>query len=111
MYGVVDNLVSGFTFGDLYILPFDPYRFLYFKNSTIDSLVALTSQLDIAKQTGLFIIPFSNYPLICSGESSNCLSILANMRKYFAAMLDAGVSLYIGAHSHEYERIYPYNQN
>ena len=111
MYGVVDNLVSGFTFGDLYILPFDPYRFLYFKNSTIDSLVALKSQLDIAKQTGLFIIPFSHYPLVCSGESSNCLSILANMRKYFAAMLDAGVSLYMGAHSHEYERIYPYNQN
>jgi hypothetical protein len=102
MYGIIDNLVTGFAFGDLYVLPFDPYRYLYSKNSTIDSLQALTSQLSIAKKTGLFIIPFSHYPLICSGESSNCQSILANMQNYFAAMIDAGVSLYMGAHSHEY---------
>lgn len=107
----MDNLVTGFPFGDLYLLPFDPYRFLYNKTSTIDPLVALQSQLAIAKKTGLFVIPFSHYPLICSGESSNCLSILANMKSYFKAMLDAGVSLYMGAHAHEYERIYPYNSD
>ncbi len=107
----MDNLVTGFAFGDIYILPFDPYRFLYFQNSTIDSLVALKSQLAIAQRTGLFIIPFSHYPLVCSGESSNCQSILANMREYYGAMLDAGVSLYLGAHANVYERIYPYNKN
>lgn len=102
MYGIVDNLVTGFPFGDLYFLPFDPYRFLYSKNSSIDSLEALKNQLSIAKKTGLFIVPSSHYPLICSGESSNCQSILANMQKYFEAMIDADVSLYLGAHSHEY---------
>jgi len=62
----------------------------------------LTTQLSIAKNSGLFIVPFSHYSLICSGESSNCQSILANMQKYFAAMIDAGVSLYMGAHAHDY---------
>lgn len=30
------------------------------------------------------------------------------MHPYFDAMLDVGVSLYIGAHTHDYERTYPY---
>lgn len=30
------------------------------------------------------------------------------MHPYFDSMLDAGVSLYIGAHTHDYERTYPY---
>jgi len=33
------------------------------------------------------------------------------MFTYFNAMIDAGVSLYIGAHTHDYERTYPYFSN
>ena len=33
------------------------------------------------------------------------------MYTYFNAMLDVGVSLYIGAHTHDYERTYPYFSN
>lgn len=30
------------------------------------------------------------------------------MHDYFDAMIDNGVSLYVGAHTHSYERNYPY---
>lgn len=105
------NLVTGFQFGDSYFLLFDPYNFVYFKNETINSLEALKSQLVIAKATGLFVIPVSHYPLVCSGESDFCQQRLARMYPYFDSMLAAGVSLYLGAHTHDYERTYPYTGN
>ena len=33
------------------------------------------------------------------------------MYPYFNAMIDAGSSLYLGAHTHDYERTYPYFKN
>lgn len=102
LYGVNTDLATGFQFGSAYILVFDPYNFVYFKNETINSLDALKNRLAIAQATGLFTIPFSHYPLVCSGEALFCKSRLMRMHPYFDAMLDAGVSLYIGAHTHDY---------
>lgn len=31
LYGVENNLTSGLLFGPTYLLPFDPYNFVYFK--------------------------------------------------------------------------------
>lgn len=58
-----------------------------------------------------FVIPFSHYPLVCSGEALFCQARLARMYPYFDAMLNSGVSLYLGAHTHDYERTYPYFHN
>lgn len=41
LYGVNIDLATGFRFGSAYILLFDPYNFVYFKNETINSLAAL----------------------------------------------------------------------
>lgn len=111
LYGVETNLTSGLLLGTAYLLPFDPYNFVYFKQEPIDSLAALEDQLAAAVDSELFVIPFSHYPLVCSGEALFCKERLARMYPYFDAMLDAGVSLYLGAHTHDYERAYPYFHN
>jgi hypothetical protein len=53
-------------------------------------------------------MPCSHYPLICSGEYSECFSEFLVLHDYFDSMIDSGVSLYVGAHTHSYERNYPY---
>ena len=111
VYGIDAKLTSGFQFADLYFTLFDPFNFVYFKEETINSLDALTSQLAIGKETGLFMIPVSHYPLVCSGEALFCQDRLLRMYPYFHAMIDAGSCLYLGAHTHDYERTYPYFKN
>ena len=36
---------------------------------------------------------------------------MTKLQEYFDFMIDSGVSLYIGAHTHSYERSYPYYRN
>lgn len=104
-------MATGFQFGDTYILPFDPYNVAYGKPEEKSSLQALEAQLAIAKSTGLFTIPMSHYPVTCSGESSVCQAVLAELHVFFDTMIKYGASFYAGAHAHVYERIYPYFAN
>lgn len=64
-----------------------------------------------AKKSNKFIIPTSHYPLACSGTSKNCKNDRTKMKSYWDAMFAAKVSLYLGAHYHTYQRIYPYLAN
>lgn len=50
----------------------------------------------------------SHYPLACSGNSKFCTKDRQVLKAYWQAMLDQGVSLYLGAHWHVYQRLYPY---
>jgi hypothetical protein len=57
------------------------------------------------------IIPMSHYPLICSGGATDCVSDIKTLKSYFDLMFKANIGLYLGAHYHTYERIYPYCSN
>jgi len=97
--------------GNLFLAPFDPTNLLYIditnKNSSYD---ALKTQLKIGKNTSRFVVPYSHYPLICNGAPP-CPKNFKILQKHFDLMLHEGCSLYIGAHSHSYERIYPYQSD
>jgi hypothetical protein len=108
VYNITDNTATGFPFGDCYYVLYDPFRILYFEQETVSSLEALQEVLDTAEQSNLFIVPMSHYPIMCNGETSRCQAQNFLLRDYFTAMENAGVSLYFGAHAHEYNRIYPY---
>ncbi len=62
-------------------------------------------------QSGRFILPYSHYPLSCSAEYERCADGMLKLQSDFDFMIDSGVSLYIGAHTHSYERSYPYYRN
>lgn len=64
--------------------------------------------LDSAKASDKFIVPSSHYPLACSGTSKNCKNDQKDLQTYWQAMHDSKVSLYLGAHYHTYQRIFPY---
>jgi hypothetical protein len=49
--------------------------------------------------------------LICSGGAADCTNDTKILKDYFDAMFEKNVALYLGAHYHTYERIYPYCQN
>jgi hypothetical protein len=53
-------------------------------------------------------IAASHYPLMCSYGSKNCSNLNQTLQGFFEAMNDYGYSMYIGAHTHTYERLYPY---
>ena len=65
----------------------------------------------MAEESGLFIIAMSHYPVACNGEHERCVQQNGQLAQYFEAMFNAGVSLYVGAHAHEYNRVYPYYKN
>jgi hypothetical protein len=98
-------------FVSFYLTLFDPYNIIYDKSETISSLDALKVELAKGVSSGRFIIPYSHYSLICSGEFYECSGNFARLQDYFDAMLESGVSLYVGAHTHSYERNYPYFKN
>jgi hypothetical protein len=109
LYGLDTNLASHLELGPLYLLPFDPFQILLGKKVTKDPCIEkFTSAMAAAKKAKKFIVPTSHYPLACSGTSKNCKNDRADLKLYWDAMFDAGVSLYIGAHYHTYQRAYPY---
>jgi hypothetical protein len=74
------------------------------KDPTFDNFFGA---LKTATNSGRYVVPFSHYPLVCSGAKF-CLKDRAIMNKYWKAMFDSKVTLYIGAHYHTYQRIFPY---
>ncbi len=56
------------------------------------------------------MVPASHYPLACSGTSKNCNNDRTLMKSYWDSMLENSVSLYLGAHYHSYQRLYPYTK-
>ncbi len=58
-----------------------------------------------------FTVSFAHYPLLCSSSAANCKNDKTLLKDYFDLMFDNKVNLYIGAHHHTYERIYPYYQD
>ena len=116
MYSLDTKLLVGLSLGSIYLVAFDPYFLLY--NTT----KGITNQNDhLAEQfelmlkdkqgKGQFITPISHYPLVCSGSSSFCRKCRTILKDFWASMLNHGVSLYLGAHWHTYQRIYPYLKN
>jgi hypothetical protein len=109
MYNLDTELATHIELGPLYILPFDPFQILLGKKVTKDPCIdKFLSVMGEAKKSNKFILPTSHYPLACSGTSKNCKNDRKDMSTYWNAMFDAGVSLYIGAHYHTYQRAYPY---
>lgn len=109
MYGLDTELATHIELGSLYILPFDPFQILLGKKVTKDPCIdKFVSVIGEAKKSNKFIVPTSHYPLACSGTSKNCKNDRKDLQTYWNAMFDAGVSLYIGAHYHTYQRAYPY---
>ena len=98
--------------GSTYFINFDPFNLLYAQESNTDDIFnGVNNLLKKTKNNGQFVIPISHYPLVCSGSSSFCTKCRTTLKDYWMAMLDNGVSLYIGAHWHTYQRIYPYYPN
>ena len=112
LYGLDKLFFTGLTLGSTYLINFDPFDLLYSKSSGSDDIFnGVNDLLKKTKDNGQFVIPISHYPLVCSGSSSFCTKCRTDMKDYWMAMLDNGVSLYIGAHYHTYQRIYPYYPN
>lgn len=108
LYGLDTTLASGLSIGSLFLLPYDPYFLLYGKPQPTSVLNALKLQLQKGAESKRYIIPFAHFPVICSAEYPRCESNRVIMQDLFDAMIDSGVSLQVGAHTHSYERSYPY---
>lgn len=109
LYGLDTTLATGLQLGSIYLLAFDPYQVLFNKKITTDpAFQPFMNQLESAKKQGRFVLPTSHYPLACSGTSKNCKNDRKEMKAYWDAMLHNKVSLYLGAHYHTYQRIFPY---
>jgi hypothetical protein len=67
IYGLDKKLATGLSFGSLFLVPFDPFNIIYGYTEPLSSLEALRTELERGARTDRFIIPFSHYPLICSG--------------------------------------------
>lgn len=109
MYNLDTDLATHIELGPLYLLPFDPFQILLGKKVTKDPCIdKFLSVMGEAKKAKKFILPTSHYPLACSGTSKNCKNDRVDLKAYWEAMFNAGVSFYIGAHYHTYQRAYPY---
>lgn len=109
LYNLDIDLATHLELGSLYLLPFDPFQILLGKKVTKDPCIGkFTSVMAEAKKSNKFILPTSHYPLACSGTSKNCKNDRVDLKAYWEEMFNAGVSLYIGAHYHTYQRAYPY---
>lgn len=113
MYGVDTEMAVALNLGALRLLAFDTYPLLYKKVTPAQdkTLPLFTALLAEAVRTGQFVLPSSHYPLACSGTSANCKNDRRDMQPYWEEMIDSGVSLYIGAHYHTYQRLFPYLRN
>ena len=54
--------------GSLFLIPFDPFKEVYGVKYTKSSYEALNKQLIAGQASGRFVVPFSHYAMICSGE-------------------------------------------
>ena len=102
MYRVDDDLAAGLYLGSLFVLPFDPFKEVYGIERKKDSYDTLVEQLKLGRESGRYIVPFSHYAMISSGDVDQCKYNFQQITRHFKAMVDSGVSLYLGAHTHSY---------
>jgi hypothetical protein len=110
IYGIMDRYVTSINFHQFSLLIFDPYDILYRHKHHKSILQNFEEEIKGLKKRGKPIITASHYPLLCSGKSS-CWETEGTLRSFYEMMVDEGVALYIGAHWHSYERVYPYVKN
>ena len=62
-----------------------------------------------AKSSQTFMMVTSHYPLACSQDVKYCRDALNKMPDLYSWFSKSRkVDFYLGAHMHQYERIYPY---
>lgn len=91
----------------------DPYR-IFAKLQTPDQLVQkFDAKLQELKQSSPEkpVIACSHYPYRCNGNIPDCTDVRAKLLPLFNKMIEYNVALYMGAHYHTYERVYPYFSN
>ena len=110
-YKLDTELAAHLQLGALSLLTFDPYELVLGSSKKDISIGKFKAVLAEAKSANRFIVPTSHYPLVCSGTSKNCKNDRTVMKDYWHEMLAAKISLYLGAHYHTYQRIYPYLAN
>ena len=101
-------MAVGIYFGNLFLVPYDPYREVYdyeIKKSAYDATVDKVKQ---GQASGRYVVPHSHYCMTCSSEYAQCQDIFTRLQPFYDMMVEEEVSLYLGAHTHVYERLYPY---
>lgn len=62
-----------------------------------------------AKSLSTFVMIVSHYPLTCSEDDDHCRGAMKTMPDLYSWFSQSKkVDFYLGAHMHQYERIYPY---
>ena len=101
-YGVEEDRAVGIYLGNLFLIPFDPYYEVYKYEITKSAYDALVSVIKAGHSSGRFLLPFSHYCMTCSTEFGQCDGIFKQIRGFFDMMVDEGITLYLGAHTHAY---------
>ena len=112
LYGLDKDKVTGLTLGSFYLAPFDPYDVLYGLITPEEDKVPakFAKVLAEAKKSERYVIPISHYPLACSGSANFCKNDRKTLKAYWDLILENDLSLYLGAHYHTYQRLYPYQR-
>ena len=98
--------------GAFHYILFDPYKIMYEGAPEEPLLEKLkTSIVSQKEKSPKPFIASSHYPILCRGSEKNCVNIEKKLRGIFTTFIDLKVSLYIGAHYHSYQRVYPYIGN
>ncbi len=122
-YGKDKTMAVGLSLGQMFLIGFDPYQSLYLnkayrklKRETEQVLSSpeytnLKKNLELGKRLNKTLVPASHYPMVCSAPDSRCVKDMALMKDFIDLFFKYHVPLYLSAHVHTYERIYPYCQN
>lgn len=110
IYGMKDKKVQVFKFKWLTFMGLDFYRQVYglATSGETDAYVDLIrSEMEQAKGKP-WSVAASHYPMFCSYSSKNCSTLNNTLQPFFDLMNDYRYDMYLGAHTHTYERQFPY---
>lgn len=112
-YGNMENHVTYLDLGLFTFVLYDPYSILYEDAPVEPILNSLKDVISTSKKNFPTkpVIAASHYPIACSGKSKDCVDIEVTLRDLYESFVDLKMLLYLGAHLHVYERIYPYIGN
>ena len=91
----------------------DPYLIVFKQENPTTLLNQFENKLKVlnSEQPSKPIIACSHYPYRCNGNTPDCYDVRQKLNPFFLKMMQYNVPLYIGAHYHTYERVYPYYKN